>query len=414
MAPLIGLALSVLPSLAKRIVDNVLPDVESKVTGVVRNVLGTTDPAEIERKLQDAKLAAELRLALARIEAEADAREQQMRLETMRLQFETFRAELGDTKSARDTMTSLVKEGSIIAWGPVVVSTIVVVGFFVVLRQLVIGDIVLTAESQARFQIVNITVGALTAGFATVISFWLGSSQGSRTKDMNALRAQGLVADAQRESAQATRDIVTEQGRQTAALIGKVTAAPPPPAPAAAAPAKSARRFQRCMQTIFQHEGGYADHPHDPGGATNMGITHKTLAAWRKVESCTREEVRALTEEEATEIYRALYWNALNCDQLPLGVDLVTFDFGVNAGVGRAARMLQSIVGVEADGQIGPITLGAVKQMEAEFVITRFSERRLDYYKSLAGWETFGRGWERRTSETREIALRQAAEPARG
>jgi lysozyme family protein len=133
---------------------------------------------------------------------------------------------------------------------------------------------------------------------------------------------------------------------------------------AASAPKKSTRQFRRCVDIILGHEGGYVDHPDDPGGATNMGITFETLRAWRG-ESITKDDVKEPSESEAREICRANYWNALNCDQLPFGADLATFDFGVNAGVSRATKMLQGIVAVEAEGQIGPITIGAVSQNEA-------------------------------------------------
>jgi lysozyme family protein len=138
-----------------------------------------------------------------------------------------------------------------------------------------------------------------------------------------------------------------------------------------------------------------------------MGITHKTLSAWRGTE-VTVEDVKNLTQEEAGEIYRANYWNALNCDGLPPGIDLVAFDFGVNAGVGRAAKLLQKVVHVEQDGQVGPITLGAVRELEPVHVIDAFSDGRMEHYRSLRHWETFKNGWTRRTRETRDTALDMA------
>lgn len=414
MGPLVSLAVSLLPSLAKRVVDNVLPDVESKITEKVRDVLGTTDAAEAAKRAEDPQLAGQLRIRLAEIDAEAEKRENELQMERMRTQLETFKAELEDTRGARAMLGELTEKGSVIAWGPVVVSVVVVVGFFWVLGQLITTPETLTPGNDLVFQVINIAVGALTAGFATVISFWLGSSQGSRDKDRAALRSQTIVSDMQRENARATKEMVADQSRQTVALIQNATRAAAPAAPPAATKgeAKGTRHFHRCMDVILLHEGGYADHPNDPGGATNFGITHKTLAAWRKVDACTREEVRALTVDEAKEIYRANYWNALNCDQLPKGVDLVTFDMGVNAGVGRAARILQEVLAVKADGQVGPITIGAANQSEPEFVINRFSDLRLEFYKSLSTWETFGRGWMRRTAETRETALELARERA--
>lgn len=418
MGPLVSLAISVLPGLAKRVADNVLPDVEQRMTRAVRDVLGTDDPVKAQQMVADPKVAAELRVRLAQIEADADAREaeaeqkkRETELERIRVEIEGFREELKDTQSARTMLTELSAQDSVFAWGPVIVSTVVVVGFFWALWLLVGGSV--DASNSALLQIVNIVIGALTAGFATVVSFWLGSSQGSRNKDSASLQAQNIVASIQRQSAESTERLVQEQTRQTTALIEKVAKTPSAPgaaSPGEAAKPKDSRQFHKCMDIVLRHEGGYVEHPEDPGGATNYGITHKTLAAWRKVDRCSREEVQTLQVDEAKEIYRAHYWNALNCDNLPAGVDLVVFDFGVNAGVGRSSRMLQEVVSVEQDGQVGPITVGAVGRVDPEFIINQFSDRRLEYYQSLTKlWATFGKGWSRRTSETRSAALEMLA-----
>ncbi len=422
MAPLVAFAVSVLPSLAKRVADRVLPDVEDRITEKVRDVLGTSDATAAAEKAMDPQVAAELRVRLAEIEAAADKREQDLQLARMQNAFETFKAELDDTADARGMLATLSSQGSAIAWGPVVVSTIVVTGFFVILILLMVrpNALVNAQNPELIFQVLNIAIGALTAGFATVVSFWLGSSQGSRNKDANALEAQTIVARLQRDNATSTKALMEQQTRQTEALIQKValnTAIPAPPPVLAATTSqaqKTPRHFHRCVEIVLQHEGGYSEHPDDPGGATNFGITHRTLAAWRKVDACTREDMQQLEEAEAIDIYRALYWNALNCDQLPMGVDLVTFDFGVNAGVSRAARTLQGVLAVKTDGQIGPITLAAAQRMEADYVINTLSDVRLDFYKGLSTWSTFGRGWSRRTSETRRDALRLAGDAAVG
>ena len=162
--------------------------------------------------------------------------------------------------------------------------------------------------------------------------------------------------------------------------------------------------FPHALPIILKHEGGYVDHPRDPGGATNMGITHKTLAAWRG-RPVTPQDVRNLTKAEAGRIYRANYWNAVNGDSLPPGADLVVFDFAVNAGVSRASRLLQKMVYAEQDGHIGPATLEQVARIDPVSLINGYSEGRMNHYRSLRIWDTFGKGWTRRTSETREAAL---------
>ena len=107
--------------------------------------------------------------------------------------------------------------------------------------------------------------------------------------------------------------------------------------------------------------------------------------------------MKALGEDEAREIYFASYWNALNCDALPGGVDLVVFDFGVNAGPGRAARLLQRVVATHGDGVVGPATIAAASALDPADAIRRLSSLRLDYYRSLKTWKTFGAGWAART-----------------
>ena len=123
-------------------------------------------------------------------------------------------------------------------------------------------------------------------------------------------------------------------------------------------------RFDICLDEVLRQEGGYVDHPADPGGATNMGITHKTLARWRKVSpwwKLPKAEIRDLKRAEARDIYRRLYWLPLHAEEMPAGLDLAMFDFAVNSGPSRATKALQAVVGVKADGVYGPLSRAAVK-----------------------------------------------------
>jgi lysozyme family protein len=164
-------------------------------------------------------------------------------------------------------------------------------------------------------------------------------------------------------------------------------------------------RFLACVAEVLRHEGGYVDHPRDPGGCTNRGITRRTLEAWRRT-SVTCEDVRALDEAEARAIYRAHYWNAVHGDELPAGLDLVAFDAAVNSGRRRAALWLQEALGVPADGVIGPQTLRAARgAKDRAAVIARACELRLTFLRSLDTWSDFGRGWSRRVRAVRQAAL---------
>lgn len=169
-----------------------------------------------------------------------------------------------------------------------------------------------------------------------------------------------------------------------------------------------ASRWTLCLAQILKHEGGYADHPADPGGATNMGITHKTLARWRGVEpwwDLPKAEVAALKRAEASAIYKALYWERCRASALPAGVDLAVFDYAVNSGPVRAIRTLQALVGVVRDGFIGPVTLAAVRKRDPRAVIEAICDQRMSFLQRLANWASFGRGWTSRVADVRATAL---------
>lgn len=154
--------------------------------------------------------------------------------------------------------------------------------------------------------------------------------------------------------------------------------------------------FETALDHVLKFEGGYVDHPEDPGGATNLGITRDTLARYRG-RAVSKAEVRALDRDTAGVIYRRLYWDALRCDDMPAGIDLALFDAGVNQGTGRAARLLQTALQVRVDGIIGPVTLGAANEAEPSALLDEFMARRMRAYGRLSRlFRTFGLGWSRR------------------
>ena len=181
------------------------------------------------------------------------------------------------------------------------------------------------------------------------------------------------------------------------------TAPSPIPASAQAPHAKtsdqqSSARFEACMPFIFKAEGGYSDNPADPGGPINFGITLANLKAYEGNPNLTAEDVKKLTPATAREIYRSNYWNRMQCGALPAGLDLEVFDFGVNAGPGEAVKTLQKIVGVTADGSIGPITLAALGQLKPRDLISQYSQARLAFYQGLNQPE-FEQGWATRVAQ---------------
>lgn len=169
--------------------------------------------------------------------------------------------------------------------------------------------------------------------------------------------------------------------------------------------------FDLALAHVLKFEGGYSDHPADPGGATKFGITHAVLGAHRG-RPVSKADVRALTKAEAAEIYRGRYWRAASCDALPAGIDLAVFDCAVNQGVARAARFLQRAAKVGADGRIGPLTLAAISAAAGEPLLTEFMARRMQSYGLLQHlFKTFGLGWSRRLMaiHTAAIALMRNA-----
>ncbi|MEX2035152.1 MAG: glycosyl hydrolase 108 family protein [Xanthobacteraceae bacterium] len=162
--------------------------------------------------------------------------------------------------------------------------------------------------------------------------------------------------------------------------------------------------YDEALRRLLVHEGGYTNHPSDPGGSTNFGIT---IHDYRRClnPSATAADVRAMRLDEAKAIYRTKYWAALRCDELPPGLDYALFDYGVNSGTGRAGKVLQRLLGAADDGRIGDALLAAIRQCDARELIARLCDERLAFLKRLKTWPVFGSGWGRRVAEVRAVAL---------
>ena len=166
--------------------------------------------------------------------------------------------------------------------------------------------------------------------------------------------------------------------------------------------------FEESLAHVLKHEGGYVDHPKDPGGATNLGCTKKVWEEWVGHE-VTKDDIKALTIADVSPLYKARYWDKCRGDDLPRGVDFAVFDLAINSGVGRASKLLQRAVGVAADGAIGPATLAAVADANPRELATKICELRLAFLQALPTWETFGKGWGRRVKETEKTAFNMAS-----
>lgn len=169
--------------------------------------------------------------------------------------------------------------------------------------------------------------------------------------------------------------------------------------------------FDKAQAELLKHEGGYVNHPRDPGGITNLGVTKRTYEEWVGF-PVTAAIMRGLTPAKVRTLYKTRYWDAVGGDDLPAGADLMVYDFAVNAGPARARKYLQKVVGVAQDGIIGPNTKRALQQFltahGAVGFIRAYALARLGYYHHLKTFNTFGRGWTRRVHEVEAAALKMA------
>lgn len=158
--------------------------------------------------------------------------------------------------------------------------------------------------------------------------------------------------------------------------------------------------FQKSLHYVLVHEGGYVDHPRDPGGATNKGITIRVFKQ-SYGDTMTKDDLRVISDSAVSHIYKRQYWDVCRCDELPSGVDYVVFDQAVNSGPRRSALWLQDVVGVNVDGAIGTVTIAAAKGMGGSELIDRLCDMRMGFLRSLRAWSTFGRGWTARVESVR-------------
>jgi lysozyme family protein len=173
----------------------------------------------------------------------------------------------------------------------------------------------------------------------------------------------------------------------------------------------SASSYDEALSRLLVHEGGYSNHPADPGGPTNFGITLADARAYWKRDA-TAADVRAMPRAVAREIYRSKYWAALRGNDLPAGVDYAVFDYGVNSGIGRAGKVLRRLVGLaDTTSAIDGAVIAAVWRRPPKRLIEAICDERLAFLQSLSTWGVFGNGWGRRVREVRAAALAMAEPP---
>ncbi|MGC1464306.1 MAG: glycosyl hydrolase 108 family protein [Pseudolabrys sp.] len=171
----------------------------------------------------------------------------------------------------------------------------------------------------------------------------------------------------------------------------------------------SASSYGAALARVLAHEGGYSNNPSDPGGPTNFGIT---IADYRKDVKlgATAADVRAMKVDDAKAIYRARYWDAQRCDDLPAGVDYAVFDYGVNSGIGRSGRVLRRMLKLpDNTSVVSDAVIAAAKQAEAKLLAAAICDERLRFLRSLKTWPVFGKGWSARVADVKARALQLAS-----
>lgn len=174
--------------------------------------------------------------------------------------------------------------------------------------------------------------------------------------------------------------------------------------------------YDASLERVLKDEGGYTNDAADPGGPTNFGITIHDYRLYIDPNG-SATDVKNMTLAQAKTIYESKYWGALKCDELPSGVDYAVFDYGVNSGISRSAKVLQRLIGAAADGVIGPATIAAAKAADPKKLINDMCDERMTFLKGLKTFSTFGKGWTRRVDGVRSYALSivdQKAPPGAG
>ncbi len=172
----------------------------------------------------------------------------------------------------------------------------------------------------------------------------------------------------------------------------------------------AASSYDQALARLLQHEGGYTNHPSDPGGPTNFGITIYDYRHYLKPDA-TAADIKAMTLSEAKSIYRPKYWDAMRCDALEPGVDYAVFDYGVNSGVGRAGRVLRRVLDLpDTASAITPDVVTVANRMYAADLVRAICDERLHFLQSLKTWPVFGHGWGPRVAAVKAYGISIASD----
>ncbi len=167
------------------------------------------------------------------------------------------------------------------------------------------------------------------------------------------------------------------------------------------------KRFLDIYRIVMEYEGGYVNHPNDPGGETYKGISRRAHPNWKGWQLI--DQKKPVPEQLVQEFYYDNYWVRLKCDEMPYPVGEYLFDFGVNAGITRAVITVQKILNVKVDGILGPVTIGAIQKQDPQKLMYELLRERVRYYTTItmrnSKFQVFFLGWIRRTLEVFDLLM---------
>lgn len=167
----------------------------------------------------------------------------------------------------------------------------------------------------------------------------------------------------------------------------------------------AAANFERALRNVLRHEGGFSNHPRDPGGATMKGVTQRVYDGYRSRKGLAKQSVRHITDAEIRDIYKRQYWDRIEGDDLPSGVDYCVFDGAVNSGPAQSVKWLQRSLGSnDPDPTLGEMTLDRIRNYpDHDMLVAGICGRRMAFLKALRTWDAFGKGWTRRVQDVKKI-----------
>ncbi len=172
--------------------------------------------------------------------------------------------------------------------------------------------------------------------------------------------------------------------------------------------------YDEAFERVIGHEGKFQNDPKDRGnwttGVIGKGVNKGTKYGISAM-SYPRLDIKNLTLQQAKDIYYRDFWLKVAGDELHDAISYQLFDSAINHGVGNAIRFLQRAADVADDGQVGPVTLNAVKESSVDDILKLFNAERIRFFVKLKTFDRYGRGWMRRVADNLSYAAHDYRAP---